>query len=756
MNNQNENNTDGGRLDLPAVIQPQILGRRMVPVEPAQRNSGNPPRTQNQFAHFWGVIMDHKLAVCAAFLIPFGIGLAVAALQPSEYKATTTLELLEMNQNFLNLKEIDPTTPISSGTEKGDSNSQTQLELLKRDVLVERVVRKLHLDQNPEFTAHKGVLHGVLSILHLHRTKRAQDPAERVRAAVAAAQSKLKVALLRQSNLMEISFQDSDPKICANFVNTLAQEGMEENMRARTELGRNVGTWLSQHLSDLRGKLDSAEHELQTYSANAGLPPTSDKAAGEDSRLTRLEDSLGKAQTDRIHRESRYLTALSANPDALPEVLDDPALKEYRVRLSELRRQEAELGAGLTAENPKVQRVQAQIAELQATIAEARTNILNRLHNEYASAQKEEQADAAALAKQSSTASAAAQKEIHYNTLKRELETTRNMYEDVLKRVNDTELISVTQASGMRIIDAATSPEKQDLSKIRTFIGGIGAFAGLLLAGLCTFVLDQANNTVKAPGHMPSLLNVPELGIIPAMGKPNRNLLTITDGPPLAALGSFHSVITSILFALEKGDGKRLIAVSSPGPTEGKTTVTANLGMVLSEVGHRVLLIDADVRMPSLHTMFGIKNETGLTDILADSEPISAASVKSSVQRVLTGTVGTLDVLTAGERALGTFSLLHSKRTSELVESLRNDYDLILVDTPPLLLVPESRVIGRMTDWCILVLRAGKTTVDAALDAQQRMAEDGIPLLGTILNDCKTRQASYRYYGDYSTRRLNG
>jgi capsular exopolysaccharide synthesis family protein len=749
-----EDQENGEQLDsLVPALRPKTLSRRAIPLEAAWRVSPGTPLAHHQFAHFWGVIRDHKLLISAAFLLPIGIAVTVAAMQPSVYRATTSLELLGVNQNFLNLKEIDPTTPLSSNSDRGDSYTQTQLELLKRDVLVERVVRKLHLVQNPDFASSKGIL----SYLPLHQPQHAPDRAERVHSAVLASQKKLKVQQLRQSNLVEVSFQDSDPKLCMDFVNTLANEAVDENMRSRLELGRSVGAWLEQHLAGLREKLDAAEHELQAYSAEAGLPPTSDKSAGEDARLTRLEDQLGKAQTDRIHRESKYEIALSANLDTLPEVLDDPALKEYHVRLSELRRQQAELSASLTPDHPKVQRVQAQIADMQATIAEARTNILNRLHNEYFAAQREEQADGAAFAKQASKASTAAQKEIHYNTLKRELETTRSMYEDVLKRVNDTKLVSVTRPSGMRIIDAATAAVKEDMWRTRIFIGGIGVLTGFLFAGLLAFVVDQATDTIKAPGHIPALLNVPELGIIPTMAKPRRNPAAIAPALPLSALGSIHSVITSMLFALEADPNKRFITVSSPGPGEGKTTVTSNLGVMLSEVGHRVLLIDADIRRPSLHTMFGIQNKIGLTDILSDSEPISISEIKASMERVLTSDSGSLDVLTAGERAIGRFGLLHARRTAELLESLRNDYDLILLDTPPLLLVPESRFIGRMTDWCVLVFRAGKTTMDAALDAQRQTAEDGIPLLGTILNDCNSRQPAYRYYGDYySAGRLNG
>ena len=562
MNHRDSRKSDGEQLELPAAPGPQILNRRPVTVEAAQR-TGGAPRLQNQFAHFWGVILDHKLVVFTAFLIPFAIAITIAMLQPSAYKATTSLELLGMNQDFLNLKNIDPTAPLSSSSDRGDSYTQTQLELLKRDVLVERVVRKLHLDESSEFAAHEGMVQHMVGLLRPHRTAPEVDAEERVLIAVRAAQRKLKVQQLRQSNLIEISFQDFNPGLCVRFANALANEAVDESMRSRMEAGRNVGQWLEQHLARLREKLDAAEHELQDYSAAAGLPPASDKSANEDSRLTRLEDQLGKAQTDRIHRESQYYIALSANPDALPEVLDDPALKEYRVRLAELRRQQAELSASLTPDHPKVQRVQAQLADMQATIAEARTNILNRLRNEYSASKREEEADGAAFTKEASRASTAAQKEIRYKALQRELETTQNMYEDVLKRVNDTELVSVTRASGLRIIDPATNPEKQEMSQTRIFIGGIGAFTGLLLAGLCAFVLDQANDTVRSPGHMQALMNVPELGTIPAMQKPRRNLLPVS-GPPVSALWSFHSLTTSILFALEEGLGKRVIAVSSP------------------------------------------------------------------------------------------------------------------------------------------------------------------------------------------------
>jgi succinoglycan biosynthesis transport protein ExoP len=772
-NSEEEQKYEQGRVESAVALRRELWDRDSA--APTPRFKVNPPRAQNQFVRYRDVIQEYRLLGAAVFLGCVGIAAAVAALQPADYRAAVTLELLGINENFLNLQQVDPTTPLSSNS-GGDSYTQTQLELLKRDALTERVVQRLRLDQNDRFSKHRGVLSW------FKRSAPNMAATDRVLVAVRMAQKKFKVQQLRQSNLVEISFEDSDPKLAVDFVNTIAQEAVEENLRSRWGLSRNVGTWLGQHLTDLRTKMAASEHELEAYSANAGLlTTTGSSSAVDDTRLQRLQDQLARAQTNRIQKESHYTIAKSVDLDSLPEVIDDAALKEYRVRLADLRRQEADLSTALTPDHPKVQRVQAQITNLQATIVHERTNILDRLHNEYAADRREEDAVADAVAAETSKVSGITQKEIHYNTLKRELETTRSMYEDVLKRVNDTELASVTRASGMRIVDPATVPEKLDLLKSRIFVGGIGAFAGLLLAGVVVFVMEQTNNTVKSAGHTPVLLNVPELGIIPSI--PNSiysrrklaygqqatieehaggALSTFRWGPApsetalkeLSSISdsSFQSVINSILFALEEGKDHRAIAVSSPGPGEGKTTLTANLGLALSEIGHRVLLIDADLRRPSLHKVLGLENQGGLAEILSDSAPISSERIKTFVQRA---SAGLLDVLTAGEPAVDPFSLLHSTRASEVIEAIRGEYDLILIDTPPLLFVPESRLLGRVTDWSILVLRAGKTTADAALGAQRQMGEDGIPLLGTILNDCRPRHSSYGYSG-YSAKWANG
>jgi len=782
--NSMDNTLNGRKAVLPsATLLPREPFRSAARLETVNRTQIKPPGEPNQLNRYWAAIVDRKLLVLLILTVCTGVAAIVALSEPASYHVKTSIELLGINANFLNLQSVDPTGPIEGGS-SSESYTQTQLELLKSEGLVARAVKKTHLDEDNRFlsqsrsslfTPIRHLLARVGLAKQVQSGPLAMGAQERLHTAIEIVQKRLKVQQVHQSNLVEIAFDDTDPKVALDFVNAVAQEAVDENMESRWNLSRNVGDWLGRHLTDLRAKMDLAEKDLLSYTASAGLLSTNDGVSVDDARLQRLQDQLSRAQADRIQKETRNTVATIADPQSLPEVLDDPALKEYRVRLADLRRQEAEMSSAFTPAYPKAKHLQAQIAELESTIANERANIRNRISNEYSASKRNEDAVVVEYAAQSAKVGSLAQKTIHYNTLKRELETTRSMYEDMLKRVNDTELASVVRSSGIRIVDAATFPEPPNNSKAM-FICSIGLFAGLLITGSVIFVLDQTSNTLRSPGYAPALLSVMELGIIPSATKSERSRLAgsqarrafskskpansgaITLGlqrqPDRQAIrekeaaasspfdDSFRSSINSILFALDEGSEHRVIAVSSPGAGDGKTTIAANLGSILSEIGNRVLLIDADLRKPTLHTMFGIENGDGLSNLLSSEEPISLESVQALVRRPENSN---LDVLTAGAPGAVAFDLFQSKRIAELIEAVRTDYKLILIDTAPLLLIPESRTLGRLADWSILVLRAGRTTEEAAIAARQQMADDGIPLLGTILNDCKRLRSAYGY-----------
>ena len=215
---------------------------------------------------------------------------------------------------------------------------------------------------------------------------------------------------------------------------------------------------------------------------------------------------------------------------------------------------------------------------------------------------------------------------------------------------------------------------------------------------------------------------------------------------PSVIAESFRATLVSILFSGENGNRPRVLTMTSAGPAEGKSTVVSNLAIALAEVKQKVLIIDADLRKPRQHDIFDLPNDKGLTDILLSREPLDALP-EGVIQQTM---MPELFVLTAGSRSSTASSLLYANRMGELLAALRKEFDTILIDTPPMLNIPDARVLGRISDRVILVVRSGKTTRDAALAAWQRFREDGTPMLGTILNDWNPKRSPNGYYGHYN------
>jgi receptor protein-tyrosine kinase len=274
---------------------------------------------------------------------------------------------------------------------------------------------------------------------------------------------------------------------------------------------------------------------------------------------------------------------------------------------------------------------------------------------------------------------------------------------------------------------------------------------------------DRFNRNIESPGLSPTYLRIPELGVIPAAKLASRRLawLPASAKAPLqlkeqngtsrehATLAeAYRATLTSILLPTLNGDGPRVLVLTSPDAGAGKTTVTSNLGMATAEIGKRVLLIDADLRRPRLHRLFEIPNSFGLTDILRITTPLEEIPVNQLVRQTK---IPGLSLVPSGPTTDGLSSLLYSPRLTEFLQRVAKEFDLVLIDAPPMLHFADARVLGRHSDGVILVLRSGQTKRDAAMLARQRFDEDGTCVLGTILNswDLKNFRSPYSYaYSD--------
>ena len=753
------NNSDMDFNGMPRGLPPGRLWDTRVHdlvLDSAGTNGGGPVTQEMELVRLLKIVWAHKFLVLAITMACAAIGLGAALLQTPMYRAYATVELLGINQNFLNQREVDPHASDASGS---DSYISTEVELLRSEALLKRVVEKLGMANRPTPAS------GLRALLHI-----GPKPAPSTEAVVGRALGNLRVEQVRGSNVLEITYNDPSPKNAAEFVNALVEEAVQTNMDDRWNLSARVGTLLSKQVALLRDRMEKAANELQAYSRESGLLYTGEKNSVAETRLTELETNVAQAQNDRIQKESQYNLAKAADPETLPQVLDNGPLREYTMRLADLNRQYADLLATRTPANAKVIQVKAQIDQLKTTIERERKNILTRIANEYNTAKQREKLLESAYHDQSSVVSDQSAKAVRYNTLKREVDTTRDLYEAMLKRVNDAEMVSAIRASDIRLVDAALPPSAPH-SPNKPLFAAIGTFSGLLLGFTAVFVKEQRNRTIQDPGFSSSLLNLTELGVIPS-AKPQGPRLIAAGGrrdvldmapdsmlPSGARAGlalnsyamlkdSFRGVVNSILFAETENDALQVLIVSSPHAGEGKTTSVCNLGVAFAEIGRRVLLIDADFRKPRLHEVFSVPNDGGLLNLLSEPDTRRPSEIDRLIQKT---TVPGLSVLTTGSTSVPLPTLLHSDRLNKLLGRLRTQYDLILIDSAPLLIVPESRILARSTDGLLLVLRAGVTTPEMALAARRRALEDRTPLIGTILNDWKPNTAHYYpYYSDKS------
>jgi capsular exopolysaccharide synthesis family protein len=705
---------------------------------------------------YWHMLWRRKGTL---LLIAF-LGLLAAVLltlpQTPVYQARTSIEIQNLNENFLNMRDVNPTQQ-QDGSDPLTTDLQTQISILQSESVLKQVIAELDLSTKLASAHRNSRLSAWRKALRLPESQ-AAPAAEDVLRQVSA---NLKVSAVANTRLVQILYDSTDPRLAANVANALTAAFIQQNLESHFKTTQQTGEWLTRQMEDVRIKLEQSEEQLQAYAASTGLLFTSEKDNVAEDKLRQLQQALSSAQADRVAWQSKFERVATASPDSLPEVLDDPTLKDYQVKLTDLRRQFAALSATLTPLHPAVKKVQAEVATLEAARDTERANVTHSIQNQFESAQRREKLLAASYDAQARLVTEQAGKATHYDILKREVDNNRQLYDSMLQHVREAGIASALHASNVRVVDPARPPLRP--YKPSLFLNAVlGLFAGGFFGLVFIVIRERADRSIQAPGEAALYLDVPELGVIPSADaarsqnfayygqlrgaetkqaeKESRKspveLVTWKKRPSVLA-DSFRSTMASILYTGENGDRPRVIALTSANPREGKTTVASNLALALAEIGRRVLLIDGDLRQPRLHQVFNVSNAWGLSDLLAGTKPPEGS------EAMVVGTAyGELYLLPAGSAASNISSLLHSPRALELLQRMRKEFDMVLIDTPPMLQMPDARVFGRMVDGVILVVRSASTTKETAATASQRLVDDGTRVLGTVLNEWDPRKAS--------------
>ncbi len=703
-------------------------------------------------ADYLHTLWRRKWTVGAFLLAGVLAGGVIAYLSPRVYQGQTSIEVQDVNENFLNLKEIDPTA--TSSNFGNDAYVQTQAQILGQDGLVEQVVKKLNLDQRPDFLPHPGLMDRMRRLLALPP---APSPAP-LTAAVQEAKRNLKIIPPRQGRIIEIVFDSTDPQLAADFPNTLVEVFQAQNVESRWRAAEQVKQWLDPQLNDVKAQLDRDQAALTNYQRQAGLLITDGQENIAAQKLRLLQASLAQAQADRIAKEPLYQLSASGDSDGVAE---NPATAQYEMKLSDLRQKLAELKTIYTPENPKVVQLQAQITDLENLLKRQTATTHRRVQNDYAAAKEREELLAKAYNAQAAAVAELAVKLDHYNALKHQLDTTRQVYDSMVQKVSEARVASAIRPTNVRVVGKAEPPATPYKPNPPLNIA-IGLFAGMICGIGCAMLLEQSNRSIRSPGEMVAISPLlAELGAIPpaprlgpagarllrSAGKDARVERIAWEQKDSEFSESFRAVLASILLPARNGESPRVLVVTSPRPGEGKTTVSSNLAIALAEIKHRVLLIDGDLRRPRLHDIFDVANSSGLSDLLCERESVLDLPMDQLVQRT---SIPNLFLLPSGPCPDGIFNYLYSPRVVRLLDRLREEFDHVIIDAPPTLEFADARVMARSSDGVIVVFRANQTDRRTALAVVDQLMRDRIPILGTILNDWNPKSAGA--YGDYAYR----
>jgi capsular exopolysaccharide synthesis family protein len=680
-------------------------------------------------------------------------GFLVTLTMAPTYRARTSMQIEAFNDSFL--RDI---APVSSALPNASPENylQNEVKLLESDTLAKSIAAVIP----PAPKQAPGLIGSMMSDVRNEIPALAPRPMPEDEARIQSIHQALTVRTSMQSQVIELFYDASDPATAALGANTAASSFIALTKEARSQLINDTTDWLNKQAADLRAKVDGANAQLETLARSTGLVFAEKQDTLAEARMRQVQDDLAKAQADRAAKQARYESAANAS-NLVSDPMPNGPLRQYQIDLQTLQRQLAQLQTQFTSEYPKIQQLKAQIAEIESAMQHERTELLGRMRIDYIASASLERMLTDEHARQLKVVEQQMQGERRYETQKAQTDSMERLYETILQKAKEAGAASALRATDVRIIDPATTPS-QPYSPKPPLNAAIGLALGLV-GGIGIVFMRGESDRVKDPGDSP-LVEVPELGVIPASRKGwlwnsnPRGLMRLrgrgepglVDWQEDASMltESFRAALTSILFgpSARNGPGGRVLVVTSANMMEGKTTVIANLGIASAERKRRVLLVDADLRRPQLHAVFKLDNDRGLTTALEKYNGTGDAdiSIEDCIQQ---GSVPGLSVMTSGPA--GSANLLYSSDLGALIERLRKEFDLVFIDTPPMGLYSDSRVLGRISDGVVMVVRADATRTDQVRNTFARLMQDQIPVIGTILNQWKMDPSQHKAYGRY-------
>jgi succinoglycan biosynthesis transport protein ExoP len=703
-------------------------------------------------------LMRHRRAAAAAFTI------AVAAVLLQTYSTIplyrTSARVLIQDERTVSVGKLNANDP--QFWEESDQYYNTQYSILRSRGLARRVVERLHLRTHPLFDGSAPQGRGPLKLVRdLRRligstvtglsrsTPRSAEPsAAGEDAAESAATSQFLAGVTivpeKSTRLVEIVYTSPDPRFAALAANTLAEEYAQQNLDLRLDTLRKNLAWLDAEVAKQETKVREAEAAMAGYREQQNALSLEDRQNIVVSRLNQLNDTVTRARTTRLQKESVFDQIKRVDPssdtaDAFPIIATNPGVVEAKNRLTELAAQKAQLAGRYRPGHPEMLKLEMQIDNARTALNGQRARVIESVRNEYQAAANEERSFAGQLEAQKDAAMDLDKKSGAYLVLQREAESNRQVYQSLLQQEKELRVISNSRTNNVQVMDRAEVPGGPfSPNTRRDWLMAI--LAGLVIAVGLAFGIEYFDDTVKTPEDVARHLKLPLLGLVPAVRGPNGPLLS--GSVPHDFGEAFRSLRTSLAFT-SASLGPRIVAVTSTQPLEGKTTTACNVATALALGGARVLLIDADMRRPGVHRAMGVQNEIGLSHIL-----VGQARVRDAVQQT---TEPSLCVIAAGRLPPNPSELLGSDRMRSFLTNLQaGPFEWVVIDTPPVLAVTDAVLVARAASSVVFVVGSEMTRRVHAERAIETLMTGRPASIGVVLNRVDLERNKYyytRYYG---------
>jgi capsular exopolysaccharide synthesis family protein len=715
-----------------------------------------------------------RLTVLVSGAVTLGVILLALSMK-DVYQPVARLEIVPLNSGIKSLQESE-----ESQTTDQDY-LETQSQILRSDALATSVIRDLHLDKNPEF-AGRGTQAKLVQPQDSPETRVSgqgkdtsflqeqfelvdRTPSESM--ALEAFRQHLTVNRVRNSRLVEVSFQSHDPRLAQSVTNTLITEFMDQNYRHRYASTMRASEWLSSQLSDLRQRVQEANQAVADYQKRYGLVEADERDVPLAQLMNDVNHQLSEAQANRIEAEAYVRMIDLGQSEAIPAVRDDQVYQNLMTRYADVRAQLAQARTVYGDENSNVKKLENESSELGAQVEAERMRMVGQVRTSFAAARDRETMMLDAREKLKAQMGDASSHMVVYRVLRNDAVAKAELYNTLQARLREAGIFAGLRSSNISVVDLAPQLVKPT-GPHRNLVMAGGAFLSLFLGIVLAFVKESFNNTVRTPDEVRDWTGLPSLGMLPTMNgaKPGqtRSLVpgklgllenhsngvetlprALAGGSRTAEAEAMKYLRSGLLFCKPSAPPK-IVLVSSATANEGKTTVAINLAAALAQRG-KTCLVESDLRRPTFAETLGVQAKPGLTQVLGGS-----ASLDTALEAV--GEVQNLSVLPSGPATGSPEDLIESEQMKALLIVLRDKFEYVVIDSPPVIPYSDTRVLSTFADAVVLVGRYGFTTRRAVTRCAQILAEVGAPVMGFVLNDIDLESADYHYYNYGFSRRL--